>query len=199
MQRISELVAFLRCGLLAVPLFLSGRISAEEPVVSLGPTKLTLHPDVVQRLVLAIRNKTKRGWRFCRFYDSWSPLLMQEGGLPIQFRHARDATLPPSRNDYPLLSYGHSAKRTCGCELIRENGVLDLVIGDPTGGAFSSAEEMKPGRYKLCISYQVNMKDGMPSLFSVESIGVERGEVWPGWQMSNWIDVIIEAGDAVAK
>jgi hypothetical protein len=65
-----------------------------------------------------------------------------------------------------------------------------LGISDGTGGSFRGAVE--PGHYKLAISYRPRVEGFLFDL-GVKEFGVTPSSVWQGWQMSNWIDIRIEA------
>ncbi len=175
--------------------FAAGDAFAAEATVSVAPAKLILRPTTFddtsgwQLLLLSVSNRTNRKWHFSNFYESWSPILLSATGEVAHPGMARDATRSPQRTDYPLIKPGQQTTAKRGCRVIRTEQGLWLILGDGTGGEFSTA--VTPGDYKLSISYRAQT-DGSPLFrLATERFGIERAQVWQGWIMSNWIDITI--------
>jgi len=166
--------------------------------VLLGPERVTLHPTKRSGpgsgmpLYLSIVNSTGHTRRFSNFYESWSPILMSEDGGTIAMPlGGRDVTFPPTPGDYPWIRPGRraTAKRGCILEIVGDKFVFS--IGEETGSEFSAA--VTPGHYKLCVSYRARVGEGTLFWMAIERFNAKPQEIWPGWQMSNWIDVFFDA------
>ncbi len=168
-------------------------VSAAEAVVSIAPQKVrlvaaTLANSPSERLTFSISNRTGRNWRFSRFYESWSPILVSATGVVTQLRWSRDATRFARLTDYPLLKSGQRATTERFCRVSRDKEGLFFSIGDGTGGIFSGA--VVPGDYKFAISYRVD-PDGHLLKRALGDFGFDVHAVWSGWVMSNWMDLTI--------
>ena len=187
--------SFLFCWALAVVAVNESVYASDQATVTIKPAQITLHPSKEndrtgwKLLTLSVTNKTKHRQRFSRFYDCWSPVLFSEDHGYIFAGHSRDATLMPTINDYPVIMPGRSAMARRGCRVIGDTDGLALFIDDGTGGQF--AADVEPGHYKLAISYHYRNNELSMLRFYGKGFGVEDTKVWPGWEMSNWIDIII--------
>jgi hypothetical protein len=142
-------------------------------------------------LDLSIVNNTGRTRRFSKFYESWLPVLVSPDGRTIDMPlSGRDATIYPTPADYPWIRSGHRATRKRGCVLEVRDGKFLFRIGEGTGSEFDAV--VAPGHYKLCLSYGARVGEG--TLFAISGRAKAKPEeIWPGWRMSNWIDVFFEA------
>jgi hypothetical protein len=178
-----------------------GQTADDEPLplVTLGPARLDLQPvpqygspSKWSLLKLAITNRTKRTWRFCRFYECYSLILLSDTGKLVPMTGAgRDATLGPKITDFPIVVRGQSATASRGCAVIQNGRELAFVSGDGTGTEWGYT--LQPGHYKLCVEYRFHPEEPYIFATAVKHFGlkVNSSDVWPGWQVSNWIDLYV--------
>jgi len=92
-----------------------------------------------------------------------------------------------------VLKPGQSATKQIQCIDLETNDVHGFGITDGIGGWIGFTT--KPGKYKLCIRYQLpppkprTMLDDWSDKFSLK-----RSDFWQGWTVSNWIDIVIRDG-----
>ena len=189
--------AFFNTVIIAFVILGIARGTASEPLITVAPSQLNLHPSEPEdqtawrSITLSISNRTARKWRVSNFYDSWKPVLLSErqrGELVPISSGGRDATKWPKSTDFPHLAPGERAVAKRYFRLDRFETGLVVTFADGTGGIAGFA--VTPGRYKLCVSYQADLDSPLFQI-AAERFGLKAAEVWPGWQMSNWIDIVI--------